>query len=201
MWKQVLLLSLACSSEALAQYGVVGAEPLEVARTSERTCVVYPDYLVVESRYQSALGEAVSVFRRDPAAPGAPCDSVGRRALLSVGEPDDARYFFGMLGPYVLIDSGTGPEERGLEVYDAETGALVYRGSYWSHDDVEALGPDRIAFFKSLWGDQRGRTCPEAQTEGWSDLGLGFWFEERVMLDLATGELERTGEVKCSPRM
>ena len=196
-----LLIAL-CAGEAAAQYGVVGTKPRQIFRDARRTCSVYDDYVVVSANHENSLGQDIAVFPASAAETTELCwimprDTSEFRPVFFSGEPDDWSYFFGMLGPYLFIDSGSGPEDRGLDVYDVETGEAVYAGSYWSNDAVETVGPDRITFYLSLWGDQSERSCPEAEVEEWPWYG----FEERVELDLTTGEVERTGEVKCSYRM
>ena len=181
---------LLLTSAAPAQPSLVGSDSVE-----RRVCTLYEGYAVVTQDAPGELGETISVFRRD-GEDASVCGAAPADALLTVGSPGEARYFVGLLGPTLFLDSGTGPEWRTLEVLDVEEGTTVWSGAYWG-DTIDA-GPDgRVTFLVPLTERPPGHECPEDEAYGW---GGSYGFEERVWLDLRTGAVERTGELSCSYR-
>jgi hypothetical protein len=109
---------------------------------------------------------------------------------------DDANYFFGLSAGKVFVDQGTGPEPRGLAVYDIRSKKKVYAGTY--SFPINMIDSNRLEFFKEIDAKPPGVDCPE-QAE-WTAGGLGVAYERRVKVDLTSGAESPTEEVRCAPR-
>lgn len=197
MLRRLALIVLLAPLLAAAQPGTWAADPPE----QTRTCWLYARYAVLTHDGPEGRGEAVAVVRRVGRG-RATCAAPPSAAVLTVGAPGEARYFAGLADPYLLVDVGTGPDGRALEVYDVERGALVWSGGYRRDEvEVERDGSGTalaVSFFVPLGDDGGGRRpCPESEAGGW---GRSYGFDERVRLDLQAGAVERTGHVECSYR-
>jgi hypothetical protein len=188
------ILLLLVPARAFAQDQAASLLPLEVNRLADRTCFVYSDYIVVVNDDLAGMGDDIAVLRRASSTPA--CDDVAGDPLVFIHDPEEPDYFFGMWGPYLFIDSGTGPEDRGLQILNVETGTWSYRSDYWSDSAVVVSEVGTVTFFRSVYEDLDRSTCALPDSES-----FGIWFEEEVVLDLETGEVRPTGKVTCSYRM
>lgn len=199
------LLLTACQEEAAPDTGATasegdpsgvalsGAGPRQVLQTDDGTCYVYPRYVVRATAQDTAPGQAVYVFQRDAEADArGPCSTPAADAYAAFdAEP---RYFLGLEGDVLLLDEGTGPLRR-LVAYDLRQHQPLYEGTY---GEPVQMQDGMLVFFEEI--DTTGVTaaCPDA--EAWTASGLSVAYEERVRLDLDTGTLSRTGDIRCAPR-
>ncbi len=187
----LLLVATVGSPLASAQHGATSLEPVEVVRSDMSTCHIFPEYVVLTVIRESGLGEDVTVVRR--AYMTSRCAGYSENAVAFVSESDEPNYFFGMWGTYVFIDSGTGPNERGLEIVNVESGRVAFSGYYWSDADITVSKDGLVTLYRPL-GERGDRaTCPLQASES-----FGISYHEQVSLNLYTGNLEPTGEITCS---
>lgn len=106
-----------------------------------------------------------------------------------------AEYFFGIYHGLLFLDSGTGPEPRGLMIYDIEKKKKVYEGGYSSPISIDSNG--KLIFWVEK-GEATAKNCP--QIESWKKEGLDAAIEGKIILDLRTFKTETTPGSRCSPR-
>jgi hypothetical protein len=127
-----------------------------------------------------------------PSAP-LPCAYVPDEASWEI--PNEwAEYFFALEGAFLLLDSGTGPETRGLVIWDLDARRVVFRDAY---ADLSMPDPDTVAYWSETPAPPDDALCPDRHT--WEARGLGTAVEE-VRLSLEDLTRRPTGATRCSPR-
>ena len=178
----------------------VGSDSPEavVAREDGGNCFVFQDYVVSTRPLPDGAGEVIHVDRRGAGAgPETTCAGELSGQVLQLEGADEARFFFGLEAPYLLVDAGTGPEYRDLTVYDLGSGEAVFQDGYFAGQPVRIREDGRLEYHVPLPREEAGGRYPCPQAGEWGTFG----FEERVVVELPGGEMERTGEVQCSYRM
>ena len=178
----LLLLSLARHARA--------QEPLfdsaGVRQVDGATCYQHARYTVVARERQGEVGSDIVVH----AGPGGPCtgDSVAGDYVF---HNEWAEYFAGLIGDDMVLDSGTGPDLRGLIVIDLTTRRRVFDGSYV---ELEAGGP---AGSLGIWqGYELTHPGPGCEAPD----GLGPGVDSLVWLDLRSGRVRYAGRTRCAVR-
>lgn len=167
------------------------AAPLAVA-AAQPLCRDSPRYRIVEG----ATGEVGTHFlvKRVIAKNARPaCEYRVEPGDFEIRN-EAAEYFMALQQDLLILDSGTGPEPRGLVIWNVAARRKVYAGSYagpW------ALAGGRLRFWLET-GPATADNCPQAAT--WRAGGLGAAIETRVSLDLARFHLTRSAQTRCSPR-
>jgi hypothetical protein len=83
-----------------------------------------------------------------------------------------------------------------LSIYDLAKKKKIYDASYNNPIKIGA-GPS-LDFWMPLEKDLPKKDCPQAKK--WESDGLGYGFERRVILDLATLKEQTIGKPRCTPR-
>ncbi|MGD2154578.1 MAG: hypothetical protein PVG79_15010, partial [Gemmatimonadales bacterium] len=180
------------------KFGVQGAEVPEIRRLELGRCFIYRHY-VVRTVIGEDVGEEILVVRRAGEEETASCAVERDQAQYVFGGVGTERWFAGIYGDLLFVDIGTGPGIRGLVLRSLTSGAAVYEGTYADPIVLEqGAGGAQLSFYVEISPEAGEYECPMA--ERWAASGLGHAYEVRVILELATLELERTGEVRCSPR-
>jgi hypothetical protein len=108
--------------------------------------------------------------------------------------------FFGLYRHFVFTESGTGPDGRGIEIYDLEKKKMVYSVIY-SPVGVPRIENNALIFYKDLQDlrYKEHRYCPDA--EKWlRESGLDYGFEQRTKVDLDSLMEKGIGKITCSKR-
>jgi hypothetical protein len=176
--------------------GIPGTEVPAAHKREGHACYVYDKYVVFVTEDSETVGEQIKVALRQPQAdPAKSCDVKAAKTYLLIPN-DDANFFFGLAGDYLFIDSGTGPEPRGLTIYSLSKKKKVYTDSY---SQPITLGKDRrLDFYKPSEKDGDLKDCREASK--WQAEQLGVGWDQRVILDLTTMREMTVGRLRCSPR-
>jgi hypothetical protein len=164
------------------------------AVTSEKKTICHEssDYLIVEG----STGEVGTHFlvkyksgRNQPLA----CEYVI--------EPDDleirnewAEYFLSLMGDLLILDSGTGPDPRGLIIWDLKKRKKVYTGTYSEEVKIDT---EYMEFWLET-GDANDENCPEGKE--WKAGGLGAAIETWVRLNFSDFKIIKSSKTRCSPR-
>lgn len=166
-------------------------------------CYVYARHVVAVRPREDAPGQDVVALPRD-AGPSARalCDAPAGRATVALTDPDEPTFFAGLVGDLLLVDSGTGPNERTLRAYDladegkltldtpyeepaqVEGRSLVYQEPLDDYDDPDALAATEV-------------DCPEA-TE-WFESGLAVGVNRVARFDLAARQVIPSDSLTCVP--
>jgi hypothetical protein len=104
-----------------------------------------------------------------------------------------AYWYYKLQNNYLVIDSGTAPPPRGLDIYDLAKKQKIYENSYGS---IISLDDSSIVFWKISDTEPTSENCPEKT--GWEKEGLGAVIYEQVRLILASLEETNLNQMRCS---
>lgn len=122
-----------------------------------------------------------------------PCKYIPRPGDFEIRN-EDAEYFLGLEGNFLVLDSGTSPEPRGLVVWDLEKRRKVYTGRYASPVKIDAEG---VSFWQET-GPATDANCSQAAL--WRSQGLGAALETEVRLGFADLVVVPGAATRCSAR-
>lgn len=165
--------------------------PLTGAASDQPICHDTSDYRVIEAPTEN-VGTHFLIKYKTVTSPDPEC-----RYVVADGDfelrNEDAEYFLGLTGDLLILDSGTGPEPRGLIIWNLHTRTKVYSGRY-ADASLEASA-------MTFWIESGAATdanCPEAAE--WRTSGLGAVIETRVRLDFGDFKLTRSSATRCQAR-
>lgn len=156
-------------------------------------CAIFKMHSVLTENDRDAAGENITVFE------GSTCDPKKSRTVLYL-KNDMGQWFAGLFEPYLLVDSGTGPDGRSLAIYDLKKKKLVYSAAYSPIMDPR-IENNSLIFYKDLQDlrYKEHRHC--ADSEKWlHESGLDYGFEQKTKVDLKSLTEKNIGKINCSPR-
>jgi len=196
------LLLACCQAVAFGQaklkaIGVQGSEvPAAHQKQKQSECYVFSRYVILTKETEDGVGEDIHIWLREPSSdPKRSCAGKSVNAYFTI-KNDDSNFFFGLFGQYLFVDIGTGPEPRGLSVFDLSKKKKIYEASYNTPIKIGADGA--LDFWKPLEKDLPKKDCPQAKK--WERQGLGYGFERRVIVDLKSLKERAVGLPRCTPR-
>lgn len=122
-----------------------------------------------------------------------PCKYLVREGDFEIRN-ENAEYFLGMAGSFLVLDSGTAPEPRGLVIWDLQKRQKVFTGSYSKPVSIDESG---ITFWQP-GGEATDANCPQAA--GWRAQGLGAALETEVRLGFADMKPVAGAATRCAAR-
>jgi len=170
-----------------AQTRIVDPVELDSTSTSLTKCYRHARYIVVERDLIDQVG--TDLFIRSRAAGRCDADSLPGDIVI---RNEWAEYFAGLRGDVLILDSGTGPDVRGLIVIDLQTRRRLLETSY-----VElAAGPDTtsIGIWNGFYLDRPAPGCKPPTG------GLEPGIDSLFTLDLRTGVIRYAGQTRCASR-
>ena len=179
--------TVAMAQEPPAQAGIVDPVELDSTNASHTRCYRHARYIVVERELVDQVG--ADLFIRSHAVGRCDADSLPGDIVI---RNEWAEYFAGLRGDVLILDSGTGPDIRGLIVIDLRTRRRLLETSY-----VElTAGPDTTSI--GIWsGFYLNRPAPGcALPVGGLEPGIDSLFT----LDLRTGGVRYAGRTRCANR-
>ena len=177
--------------------GVGGTEaPVAHQKKKQGECYAFKKYVVFTTETEDGVGEDIRIALRGESS-GAKqlCDDKSAKTYFTI-KNDDSNFFFGLFEDYLFVDIGTGPEPRGLSVFDLSRKKKIYDASY--NTPIKIGAGATLDFWMPLEKDLPKKQCPQAKK--WEAQGLGFGFERRVILDLKTLKERTLGQPRCTPR-
>lgn len=161
------------------------------ATAGEAQCFQNQHHLVIA---QERTGEVGSDFIvRPPARGKIKCTFETQDGDIRIGEPEDALYYRGLAGTYLVLDRSTGPDGD-LVIYDLDAGAFEPVIDVPADDDV-LIDTDRILYWERT--DQgTAENCPAFAEH--QAIGFGSVIAEERSFDVATGIVSSSGEWHCS---
>ena len=177
--------------------GVKGTQvPVANQKKKQGQCYVCNKYVIFTTETEDGVGEDIRIALRGRSSDAKQlCDDKSAKTYFII-KNDDSNFFFGLFEDYLFVDIGTGPEPRGLSVFDLSRKKKIYDASYNTPIKISA-GP-ALDFWMPLEKDLPKKQCPQAKK--WEAQGLGFGFERRVILDLKTLKERTIGQPRCTPR-
>jgi hypothetical protein len=190
----LFFIALSTGGNAFAQdeASMNGAETAKFQQASDTgRCLVFNKY-VIKTKSREDVGEDISVYRR-PAEKNAKEVCQADNPLLVVIKNTDANYFMGIFQTFLFIDSGTGPDSRGLEIYSLETRKSVFTDEY--HDTVKILPGNLVMFDRISAKAGAVKNCRQAAKLKKQGLSVG-WVQD-TQLDLKTMKRKPVGSLRC----
>jgi hypothetical protein len=163
-------------------------------RIYESPCMSTEKYQVIQA---PSYPEFTDILVKPKTSPDehASCEYVVEEGdyIISVSENS---FLFGLAENYLLIDSGTGPGPRGLDVYALDkNGERVYSDTYMRPVSIDGTVID---YWTTTDITASAENCE--QFKDWRQGGLGAGIDEKVSIDLATLEFTQFGELRCTAR-
>ena len=176
---------------------VAGSEAPKVIKLKDNAvCYSYRKYAAIVSSTDE-VGEQITIIAKLGADDESFLSDL-KKAPVYFKVPEGDNFFYGIYGDFMFIDSGTGPDPRGLDVFDLSQKKNVFNGSYSSPIALDKGG--RLTYYVEVDEKKLKQKpdCPEA--EEWKQNNLGVAYEEKVSLDLKTLKVARSGQLRCAAR-
>jgi len=107
-----------------------------------------------------------------------------------------ATYFLALEKDFLILDSGTAPDPRGLSIYNLNSNREVYLGRYSKPISIEK---NTITFWSPTEKIKpTTENCPSL--EEYTASGLSAGIESKVVLNLLDMTIKELGEYRCSAR-
>jgi hypothetical protein len=162
-----------------------------VAGADGVTCHTNSQFMIAEKSRNPNVGTDFLVMKN---MPGMPCEYTATSDSFEISNADEADYFLALTGHYLVLDEGTGPDPRGLIVYDLNAKEKVYSGQYAKPFSAEG---DKLTFWLPTTDVPTADNCPDLAQ--YTQNGLGAIIEAQTTLDLSTLSKVSLGEMRCEP--
>lgn len=160
-------------------------DSVQVVRTPRSNCYRTALYTVVEVARTEEVGSDHFIGNATR-----PCDADSLAADFVVRN-EWAEYFAGLRGHFLILDSGTGPDMRGLLVFDLQTRRRTFQGLYANFE--RGATNDAIGVWQPYDLPTLRPGCPVIE-------GFGHGVDSLVWLNLRTGKTSYAGQVRCAIR-
>jgi hypothetical protein len=154
-------------------------------------CFVFDKYTIKTISGEN-VGEDIKVYRRASSISADTACENGTAAYYTIKNAD-ANYFAGLFGDYLFVDSGTGADGRGLEIFNLKSKKSIYSTEYY--DELE-LQEGRFFIYDKLSKTNGAlKNCREATQ--WKKDGFSIGWVRQAKLDLQTLKETPIGTVRC----
>lgn len=161
------------------------------AATPGLACYETPLYMAIEKKLDSSVGSDILVKYKTSPEQRIRCAYTFKEGDFEIKNAS-AEYFIAFTDNFLVLDSGTAPEPRGLIVYDLRTREQVFTDRY--AQPVVAQG-DSITYFSESARMPTNATCPELAS--YTENGLGAALMSKVTVDLSSLTKTESGEMRC----
>ncbi|MBZ9934695.1 hypothetical protein LB518_00190 [Mesorhizobium sp. BR1-1-16] len=172
--------------------GIALAAGLATPALAAPKCTSNASYLIVEVSHGEDVGNTYLV-RDNTASPKPACSTKKLKTDFVVGSRDDAFYLLKLVGNYLLIDAGTGPD-RDLLIYDLASKKQVFSGGY-SDDDIK-IDSSKVVFWTGSAEKATKKNCKDLASI--EKNGLTPVIEALATFDFTSGKLTRSNNLRCS---
>lgn len=160
----------------------------------EENCVSNAKYFVIESNLTDSVGSNHLVKFKTNENQNFDCKYVIEKGDFEI-KNEWAEYTLALENNFLILDSGTGPDPRGLIVYDLNLRKKVYEDSYSQPINIQN---NIVDYWTGTTKPVTEQNCPEFKK--WEEGGLGSAIDAHVSLNLLTLVEKELGEYRCSPR-
>lgn len=158
-------------------------------------CVENDKYFVVEKSLSDSAGSDHLIKFKTNSNQTFECQYVANNGDLEI-KNESAEYIMALENNLLLLDSGTGPQNRKMIVYDLIKKSIVFTDSY---NTMEENNLDITNAYAKYWTSTNKKVtsvnCPKANE--YKANGLGAIINARIILDLKTLTKKETGETQC----
>lgn len=180
------------STTRFASFLILVSLVLPALAAEQPACHESPQYLIVE-RSTGEVGTDFLVKYKSPRAGAIACKYTVAAGDLEI-KNESAEYFLALQGDLLILDSGTGPDPRGLVLWDLKKRQKAWSGTYSEPMEVK---PDHLAYWMET-GEANDANCPERKE--WESHGLGAAIETRVRLNLSDFSVTKFADTRCRSR-
>ncbi len=159
---------------------------------SNANCMESSRYFVVDNNPGLPGLDVVAKHKTSPDET-IPCAG-GAEAGDVVIQNDLPEFVLGLAENFLIIDSGTAPPPRGLELYDLDAQTSTYTDQY---SDPISIASDSITYWEPIRRAVTLKNCPDF--DQYTADGLGAVIESHITLNLPALTKEDLGESRCVP--
>lgn len=171
--------------------GASSKDDVSVSASQDLTCYSSTMYMVIQKRVDDSVSSNILVKYKKSADQIIPCVYTVQPEDFEITN-EEADSFLLFTTNYLVLDIGTAPEPRTIDVYDLQTHSKVFTDSYAK--PIFAQG-DTVTYWEPSIETPTNGTCSElAQNQ---KNGLGSLIEQKVTVDLATQTKVASGEKRC----
>ena len=181
-----------CSSEKYyIKKAYTGSEEKEL----QANCVDNDKYFIVSREASDYVGSDISIKYKSSPSQNISCEYVKEKSDVEILNHESANFIIALEGKYLLLDSGTGPDPRGLSVYDLEKQKEIFSDKYSQPVEVGNLA---VSYWTESSVKANKDNCPDFFK--YQSYGGSSAIDKHVKLDLSTLVKKDLGETKCSYR-
>ncbi|MFC4174104.1 hypothetical protein ACFOYU_18960 [Microvirga sp. GCM10011540] len=174
-----------CAVAALA------ALPSPGRAANSATCHTSASHVVVERPREDFAGMDFLIKAKARPDAEVPCLYRAGKGDFELDVSEDAYFFLGLQGRFLVLDGGTGPT-RSLVVYDLDARRKVFEATT-SGEDTQVT--DKGVTFWMQTGPGTARNCKPYKEYAAS--GLGAAVETHATFDFASTALRRSSRTRC----
>lgn len=160
----------------------------------EENCVSNTKYFVIESNLTDSVGANHLVKFKTSENQNFDCKYVVEKGDFEI-KNEWAEYALALENNFLILDSGTGPDPRGLVVYDLNLRKKIYEDSYSQPINIQN---NIVDYWTGTTKPVTEQNCPEFKQ--WEEGGSGSAIDAHVSLNLSTLVKKELGEYRCSAR-
>ncbi len=185
-----------CSCPQHTQFSTTTDTCVPVAAAVQYPCMASSEYVVfVRSRGDTVGSDfIVRALNGAPAPSGPVCTYVPASGDTTLTQ-FTAAYEKLVSGRLLVLDVGTAPYPRTLEIYDLAAERTVYTDKY---SGPATFATTSVEYWQPIDTTPTPTNCPELAT--YKAEGFGAGIEERVTLELSTLTVTRSGSLRCAAR-
>ncbi len=163
----------------------------EVAKkSSSPNCFLYKKYIIVV-KSSGGIGDIIAVRERTSTSDSNCIIPSEKSGIFTIDGSDSTETFVGLYRHFLFTDSGTGPDGRGISIYNLKKKKLVYSATY-SGGGME-IQNGALILYKAIESKKK-IDCTVPQWPG------PFGYEQETRVDLESLREEVIGKITCSPR-
>jgi hypothetical protein len=171
---------------------LAGSEKVKFEKNTETAkCFVFNQY-IIKTNSGEDVGEDISIYKRGDKTAATNGCPVKSPLLFTIKNPD-SNYFLGLAGDFLFIDSGTGPDSRGLEIYNLKSRKSIFTSEY--HDSIKLITGDTLRFDKISGKNGLLKNCKQAAKIKRDGMSVG-WVQD-TQLNLKTLKASSVGALRC----
>ncbi len=160
----------------------------------EENCISNNKYFVIEKNLTDSVGANHLIKFKTDANQNFVCEYVVEKGDFEI-KNEWAEYTLALENNFLILDSGTGPDPRGLIIYNLSTRKKVYTDEYF---EPVLIQNNTINYWNPTNQKATNENCPKLNE--YLSGGLGAGIDSHVLLDLLTLSKKELGEYRCSPR-
>ena len=165
------------------------------SRVYQNDCFENAKYFIVSKRLTESVGSDILIKYKTSVNQNISCKYDKEDQDFEIKNNDGAQYVFALENNFLIIDEGTGPEPRGLTIFDLTKRQMVYNDSY---SKPVTIKNNKISYWSNTSEEATNENCSNLELN--NSRGLGSAIDTYVILDLKTMSKTDTGQHRCSER-